>query len=936
MKKIVFIIFLASLLFAERFHCYRADSHKLFEPVSSFGERQKVIQNLIRSRKKQESSLLKCLDSLKNTGGIERFTALWIVNGAVFDGDYKSFRFLKTRFPQYTFRPDAFDTAIISSRRDYHFSMRGYGKSLDDTLVWNVAILDIAEVRRKFGVYGDGILVGIFDTGISRWVPDLVGNIYDNPGEGEVFDSIDTDDNDYIDDIWGYNFRDSTSHPYDDDGHGTHVSGTVAGKLGTGIAPDAKLLGLKVLNSSGSGNESDVWLAVQYALMMNVRVGNFSIGWRYSREPDRPMWRSVMQNATDLGLVVVAGSGNEGSSDPPNNLRTPGDVPEIITVGAIDSTLALASFSSTGPVQWDDYPYPPGLIKPDIVAPGVAVHSCVIPGGYEDWDGTSMATPHITGICALLLQENPELTPAQIKAILESTAVDLGDVGKDNSFGSGFVDIESALLQTADFCTLKYNASVSGTLFAMPNNLKFYGDGDTIFIPNTVEYLVFVSEGYEPETLFSFDCDTEIYFSPSLYSERNCRIGIMDFESGEPISAYIATASDTFYIDGFDEITISDCDVPFVATAPGFTEHTDTIYSDENCKFIFLHRCITFEDSAVFFGDGDWQWGIPTTGPMFSRSGQKLWATALADTYSSSSNSWLYSDWFDVGTSGAVYIWHWFDCEASDWGFWDGGNVVADFGDSSKILFPFGDYDCWLDDYNPTMSWQPAFSGTLTGNYWHQTVFPIQASEPCSVRIGFHFSSDDNTTRPGWYIDDVCLASDTVEPPFVNFISADDGTVRVAAYGVNRDIDDGEIIYCDSSSIIPMERIACDTFFALLVGSPYDTIRFRLRFVDSDGSTRIYPEDSCIVAIIPDSKIYEQSENAKNVSLSISRNLDGFNLDVSGNRIYIYDVLGRCVFGRVFDGEANLFWQPHSSGVYFIRVSGIGDENIAKKIMWVK
>ncbi len=133
-----------------------------------------------------------------------------------------------------------------------------------------------------------------------------------------------------------------------------------------------------------------------------------------------------------------------------------------------------------------------------------------------------------------------------------------------------------------------------------------------------------------------------------------------------------------------------------------------------------------------------------------------------------------------------------------------------------------------------------------------------------------------------------------------------------------------------------MERIACDTFLAALVGSPYDTIRFRLRFVDSDGSTRIYPEDSCIVAIIPDSKIYEQSENAKNVSLSISRNLDGFNLDVSGNRIYIYDVLGRCVFGRVFDGEANLFWQPHSSGVYFIRVSGIGDENIAKKTMWVK
>jgi len=936
MQKIIFIIFLASLLFAERFHCYRPDSEKLFEPVLSLDERGQEISRLKKLRKRQEYSLLKCLDSLKKNGEIKKFEGFWIVDGAVFDGTYDAYWFLKSRFPRYTFRPDAFDNAIIHSHLNRFSPLRYRSKSMTDSLAWNVAILNIARIRKKFGVYGDGILVGIFDTGISRWVPDLVGNIFSNPNEGAVFDSIDTDDNDYIDDIWGYNFRDSTSHPYDDKGHGTHVSGTVAGKLGTGIAPDAKLMGLKVLNSAGSGNESDVWLAIQYGLTMNVRVGNFSIGWRYSRDPDRPMWRSVMQNATDLGLVVAAGSGNEGSADPPNNLRTPGDVPEIITVGAVDSTILLASFSSAGPVQWDEYPYPPGLIKPDIVAPGVAVHSCVIPGGYENWDGTSMATPHIAGICALLLQENPELTPAQVKAILESTAIDLGDTGKDNYYGSGLVDIESALLQTADFCTLTYHSTISGTLFAMPNNLKFYGDGDTIFIPNTIEYIVFVADGYEPDTVYSFDCDTELSFFPMLSSERTCRICIMDFDNGEPIAAFIYTANDTFAIGGFTEITIPDDDIPFIATAPGFTEFIDTIYSDEACKFTFLHRCITFEDSALFDGDGDWQWGIPTTGPYYARSGQNLWATALADTYSSSSNSWLYSDWFDIDTTGTVYIWHWFDCEASNGGFWDGGNVVADFGDSSKILFPFGDYDCWLDDYNAIMSWQPAFSGTLTGNYWEQQIFPIQADEPCSIRIGFHFSSDDNTTRAGWYIDDVCLAANTIEKPFVNFLSADDGTVWVAAYGVNSDIDDGEIVYCDSSSNISMEQTACDTFFGILSGEPNDTVEFQLRFTDINGLVRICPQDTCIVATIPESKIYEQSNEVKNISLSISRYSDGFNLDIKGDRVYIYDVLGRCVFHRTFNGEANLIWQPYRNGIYFARIYANDGKTIAKKIMWVK
>ncbi len=153
---------------------------------------------------------------------------------------------------------------------------------------------------------------------------------------------------------------------------------------------------------------------------------------------------------------MVIAAGNEGQGAEPDNVRTPGDVPRVITVGATDCSDVAAGFSSRGPVTWqgiapwNDWPWPPGLVKPDISAPGVDTLSHNVCTGYSYKSGTSMATPHVAGAVALIVAANPGLAHDDIKALLEDTSVDLGEPGKDNTYGTGRVDAYAAVTNAAN------------------------------------------------------------------------------------------------------------------------------------------------------------------------------------------------------------------------------------------------------------------------------------------------------------------------------------------------------------------------------------------------------------------------------------------------------------------------------------------------------
>ncbi|MCH7761382.1 S8 family peptidase, partial [candidate division TA06 bacterium] len=203
-----------------------------------------------------------------------------------------------------------------------------------------------------------------------------------------------------------------------------------------------------------------------------AHVMTFSIGWSHAWGPDRTSWRNALDNALLAGLHASVAAGNEDNFySPPDNVRTPGDVPPpwlhpdqtlsgglsgVVTVGATNSGDTIAGFSSRGPVSWEiispwfDYPYNPemGLIDPDVSAPGVCVTSL---NAFNNtsyvscWNGTSMATPHVAGLMALMLSKNPSLSPALVDSIIEVTAIELGLPGKDNAYGSGRINALAAI-----------------------------------------------------------------------------------------------------------------------------------------------------------------------------------------------------------------------------------------------------------------------------------------------------------------------------------------------------------------------------------------------------------------------------------------------------------------------------------------------------------
>jgi len=219
--------------------------------------------------------------------------------------------------------------------------------------------------------------------------------------------------------------------PYDDDGHGTHVAGIIAGNgytscKYTGTAPCADIISVKALDESGNGTESDILAAMQWIVnngpLYNVRVINLSLGIKVEPPYDDDPLIKGANAAVRYGYSVITAAGNNGPGK--CTINSPGTSPLVITVGAADLTedgaIKVASFSSRGPTLTGD-------TKPDLIAPGVDICSLDSknPKGYAVQSGTSMAAPVVSGVAACLYAMRPDLTPAQVKQILVQDALPL-------------------------------------------------------------------------------------------------------------------------------------------------------------------------------------------------------------------------------------------------------------------------------------------------------------------------------------------------------------------------------------------------------------------------------------------------------------------------------------------------------------------------------
>jgi subtilisin family serine protease len=248
------------------------------------------------------------------------------------------------------------------------------------------------------------VVVGVIDSGIDYTHPDLACNMWTNPGE-IAGNGLDDDGNGYVDDVYGYDFANNDSDPMDDAGHGTHVAGTIGactnnGDGVAGVAWSVKLMALKWLDSTGHGTTVNAVRALSYATRMGAKITNNSWG---GVSYDVAL-RDEIANAAASGSLFVASAGNDhADNDAQPRYPSSFDLPNIICVAASTSTDDLSSFSNYG------------ANSVDLAAPGSGIRSTVPGNSYAEYDGTSMATPHVSGVAALVWGAYPSLTYEQTK-----------------------------------------------------------------------------------------------------------------------------------------------------------------------------------------------------------------------------------------------------------------------------------------------------------------------------------------------------------------------------------------------------------------------------------------------------------------------------------------------------------------------------------------
>jgi subtilisin family serine protease len=232
--------------------------------------------------------------------------------------------------------------------------------------------------------------------------------------------------------VWPRNTRNDTKSVTDGYGHGTHVAGTIAAQTNNGIgvagmAPNVTIMPVKVMDSNGQGYWSDFLEGVDWARTHGADVINLSLGGTLSMS-QAAAWQPVFDAAYQAGVVVVAAAGNNNRNEP----FYPASFHHVISVAATTNADVKASFSNYGPAV-------------DIAAPGASITSTYADGGYYSMSGTSMATPHVVGLAALVRSYHPEFSVDEVESAIELTALDLGAPGRDDTFGYGRIRVDQAL-----------------------------------------------------------------------------------------------------------------------------------------------------------------------------------------------------------------------------------------------------------------------------------------------------------------------------------------------------------------------------------------------------------------------------------------------------------------------------------------------------------
>ncbi len=276
--------------------------------------------------------------------------------------------------------------------------------------------INVDDAWQQCALGGPGVAIAVIDSGADLDHPDLISNL-----------------------ISGYDYVDGDAVPEDGHGHGSHVAGIAGAAINglgvVGVAPNTRLLPVRVLDDSGFGSLSGIVDGIRFAAD-NAQILNLSLG---SVNDTATLRDAIHYAANTKGRLVIAAAGNCGDLNYgangcayPDQPVYPGAYAEVMAVAAVTLSDAQASFSNQG-----------GYV--DIAAPGVSIYSTGKNGGYATRSGTSQAAPHVAGLAALIWARFPLYTAAQVRSAIEMTAVDLGAPGRDDQFGVGRIDALAAI-----------------------------------------------------------------------------------------------------------------------------------------------------------------------------------------------------------------------------------------------------------------------------------------------------------------------------------------------------------------------------------------------------------------------------------------------------------------------------------------------------------
>lgn len=339
----------------------------------------------------------------------------------------------------------------------------------------------------------DKVIVASIDTGVNYNHPDLQANMWVNEAELNGKAGVDDDGNGVIDDIHGYNAITGSGDPLDDHGHGSHTSGTIGargddGKGIVGVAWNVRIMAVKFLSKEGSGTLEDAIKAIDYATKMGAKIMSNSWGGGSFSQT----LKEAIERTNQAGALFVAAAGNESNNNDTNpSYPASYEVDNVISVAAIDNQGKIASFSNYGKKSVH------------VGAPGVNITSAIANSGYDTWSGTSMATPHVSGIAALLMSHEPTLSAHDVKQRIIASARRIDGLRGKTATG-GLVNAYDALIGVVQGPDMDDPANWSTVSSAISTNHP-YADSVkqsfTVSVPNAKQFALHFAR-FETENNF--------------------------------------------------------------------------------------------------------------------------------------------------------------------------------------------------------------------------------------------------------------------------------------------------------------------------------------------------------------------------------------------------------------------------------------------------